>query len=57
MAVFPMSARAVPDVVRLGFAPLYVTHEDVVTAAAALEAVLAAGEQDDPRWATRAVVT
>jgi kynureninase len=47
----------VPDVVRLGFAPLYVTHEDVVVAAAALQEVLAAGEQDDARWATRAVVT
>jgi kynureninase len=47
----------VPDVVRLGFAPLYVTHDDAVTAAAELQAVLAAVEQDDPRWASRAVVT
>ena len=47
----------VPDLVRLGFAPLYVSHADALTAAAAVQSVLAAGEQDDARWATRAVVT
>jgi kynureninase len=47
----------VPDLVRLGFAPLYVSHMDAFAAASALRSVLAAGEQDDPRWATRAVVT
>jgi kynureninase len=47
----------VPDLVRLGFAPLYVSHADALAAAAALQSVLAASEQDDPRWTTRAVVT
>lgn len=47
----------VPDVVRLGFAPLYVTHTDVVAAAEALLAVLDAREQEDPRWASRSTVT
>jgi kynureninase len=47
----------VPDLVRLGFAPLYVSHTDALAAASSLRSVLDAGEQDDPRWATRAVVT
>jgi kynureninase len=47
----------VPDLVRLGFAPLYLSHADALTAAAALQSVLTASEQDDARWTTRAVVT
>jgi kynureninase len=37
-----------PDVVRLGFSPLYLRHEDALTAARTLAAVLAAGEHLDP---------
>jgi kynureninase len=46
-----------PDVVRLGFAPLYVTHADCLRAAEHLVAVLAAGEHLDTRYATRSTVT
>lgn len=46
-----------PDVVRLGFAPLYVTHGDCLAAATALRDVLAAREHTDPRFAHRATVT
>ena len=46
-----------PDLVRLGFAPLYVSHLDVVSAVEALLAVVAAGEQDDPAYAVRSTVT
>ena len=46
-----------PDLVRLGFAPLYVRHVDVVVAVSELAAVVAAGEQDDPQYAVRTVVT
>ena len=46
-----------PDVVRLGFAPLYVRHVDVVRAVEQIVAVVEAGEQDDPRYAVRTVVT
>jgi kynureninase len=60
-----MAARGVmgdfrePDVVRLGFSPLYVTHADALAAAQALAEVLAGGEHLDPahRPAERPTVT
>ena len=46
-----------PDIVRLGFAPLYVTHADALAAAQHLAAVLEAEEHDEPRFSARAAVT
>jgi kynureninase len=46
-----------PDIVRLGFAPLYITHADCLTAVEQLIAVLAAGEHRDERYAVRSTVT
>jgi kynureninase len=46
-----------PDVVRLGFAPLYVRHVDVVATVEQIAAVIAAGEQSDPQYAVRLAVT
>ena len=46
-----------PDVVRLGFAPLYLRHADALTAARALTDVLDAGEHLRPEHAARARVT
>jgi kynureninase len=46
-----------PDVVRLGFAPLYLRHADVVTAVEQVVAVLTAGEQRDEQYAVRRAVT
>jgi kynureninase len=46
-----------PDLVRLGFAPLYVTHADALGAAEHLAAVLAAREYDEPRFSARSAVT
>ncbi|GAA4977414.1 kynureninase [Kineococcus glutinatus] len=46
-----------PDIVRLGFAPLYVTHADALHAARQLRALLDAGEHRDPAFSVRATVT
>jgi kynureninase len=46
-----------PDVVRLGFAPLYLTHADALAAAEHLREALDAREYDDPRHAARSTVT
>ena len=46
-----------PDVLRFGFAPLYVRHVDVFDAVAALSQVLATRAWDDPRFRARALVT
>jgi kynureninase len=46
-----------PDLVRLGFAPLYVRFVDVVTAVEQIVAVIEAGEQDDERYAVHSKVT
>ncbi len=46
-----------PDLVRLGFSPLYVTHADVVAGVAAVAAVVDAEEHSDARYAVRSTVT
>ena len=46
-----------PDVLRFGFAPLYVGHADVFDAVAALREVLVTRAWDDPRFRVRALVT
>jgi kynureninase len=46
-----------PDIIRLGFAPLYLSHAEVLSAAEHLAAVLAADEHLDARYARRAMVT
>jgi kynureninase len=46
-----------PDVVRFGFAPLYVRHVDVFDAVAALRDVVATRAYEDPRFRVRAPVT
>ena len=46
-----------PDVMRFGFAPLYIRHVDVVRAVRTLELVLAGRVWDAERYRARAAVT
>jgi kynureninase len=46
-----------PDVLRFGFAPLYVRHVDVFDAVVALREILATRAYDHPRFRQRALVT
>jgi kynureninase len=46
-----------PDILRFGFAPLYVSFTDVWDAVEALRAVLATAAWQDPKYAARAAVT
>ena len=46
-----------PDIMRFGFAPLYLRYRDVLDAATALRDVLRSGAWRDPRFAARATVT
>jgi kynureninase len=46
-----------PDLMRFGFAPLYVSHVDVWDAVEALEDILASGVWREPRFARRGTVT
>ena len=46
-----------PDLLRLGFTPLYLSHVEVWDAMAELADVLATGAWRDPAYAVRATVT
>ncbi|MBM6399726.1 kynureninase [Phycicoccus sonneratiae] len=46
-----------PDIVRLGFSPMYLTHADVLRAAEQLRAVLDGAEHERPEFTARATVT
>ncbi|OFE14429.1 kynureninase [Humibacillus sp. DSM 29435] len=46
-----------PDIIRLGFGPLYVTHADAVNAAEHVRAVLDSREFERPEFAERGAVT
>ncbi len=46
-----------PDIMRFGFAPLYLSYHDVAEAADSLRDVLQSGAWRDPKFAARAAVT
>ena len=46
-----------PDIMRFGFAPLYLSFREVAAAVDALRDVLASGAWRDPKFSTKALVT
>jgi kynureninase len=46
-----------PDILRFGFAPLYIGHADIWDAVAALREVLATSEWKRPEFRLKAAVT
>jgi kynureninase len=46
-----------PDILRVGFSPLYTSFRDIYEAVERLRAVLASGTHLDPRWQQREKVT
>ena len=46
-----------PDVLRFGFAPLYVRYQDVFDAVEALREVMASRAYEHPRFQARSLVT
>ena len=46
-----------PDILRFGFAPLYVSYEDVWTAVQRLKAVMTDSVWDRPEYMQRSAVT
>ena len=46
-----------PDILRFGLAPLYVRFTDVFDVVAAIEAIMAAGEWNQPRFLLPKTVT
>ena len=46
-----------PDILRVGFSPLYTSFADIEEAIERLRAVMAAGAHLDPRWQQRQKVT
>jgi kynureninase len=46
-----------PDILRFGFAPLYLRYADIVSAADILADVITSGQYREPRFSERAKVT
>ena len=46
-----------PNIMRFGFAPLYIGYEDVWSAVATLNDIMETGAWQEPRFAVKAAVT
>ena len=46
-----------PDILRFGFAPLYIGFEDVWNAVAVLKEIMETGAWQDPKFAVKSAVT